>query len=56
MDGGAATVVQFHMAGHQVGEEHVADLGAERPGVGPVLLDVALLIGDDGGRTSFVSD
>jgi imidazole glycerol phosphate synthase subunit HisF len=56
MDGRAATAVQFQMAGHEVGEEHVADLEAERPGVGQVLLDVALRIDDDGGRTGFVSD
>ena len=55
MDGGAATVAQFQMAGDEVGVEvgqkDVADLEAEFLGVGQVLLDVALGIDDDGGRS-----
>ncbi len=60
MDGRAATVAQFQMAGDEVGvemgEEDVADLEAERFGVGQVLLDVALGIDDDGGGTGLVSE
>ena len=59
MDRRAATVAQFQMAGYEVGvevgQEDVADLEAEFLGVGQVLLDVALGIDDDGGRTGLVS-
>ena len=60
MDGRAATVAQFQMAGDEVGvevgEEDVADLKAKFLGVGQVLLDVALGVDDDGGRTGLVSE
>ena len=60
MDGCAATVAQFQMAGDEVGvevsEEDVADLEAELFGVGEVLLDVALRVDDDRGRAGLVSD
>ena len=60
MDGRAATVAQFQMAGDEVGvevgEEDVADLQAEFLGVGQVLLDIALRVDDDGGRTGLVSE
>ena len=60
MDGRAATVAQFQMAGDEVGmevgQEDVADLEAEFLGVGQVLLDVALRIDDDGGRAGLVSE
>ena len=60
MDGRAATVAQFQMAGDEVGvevgEEDVADLEAEFLGVGQVLLDVALRVDDDRGRTGLVSE
>ena len=59
MDGRAATVAQFQMAGDEVGvemgEKDVADLEAEFLGVGQVLLNVALRVDDDGGRTGLVS-
>ena len=59
MDRRAATVAQFQMAGYEIGvemsEEDVTDLEAETCGVSQVLLDVALGIDDDGGRTSLVS-
>ena len=60
MDGRAAAVAQFQMAGDEVGvevgEEDVADLEAKFLGVGQVLLDVALRIDDDGGRTGLVPE
>ena len=60
MDGRAATVAQFQMAGDEVGvevgEEDVADLEPEFLGVGQVLLDVALGVDDDGGRAGLVSE
>ena len=60
MDGRAATVAQLQMAGDEVGmkmgEKDVADLEAEFFGIGQVLLDVALRIDDDGGRTGLVSE
>ena len=60
MDRRAATVAQFQMAGDEVGvkmgEEDVADLEAEFPGVGQVLLDIALGVDDDGGRAGLVSE
>ena len=60
MDGRAATVAQFQMAGDEVGvevgQEDVADLQAEFLGVGEVLLDVALRVDDDGGRAGLVSE
>ena len=60
MDSRAATVAQFQMAGDEVGvevgEEDVADLEPEFLGVGQVLLDVALRVDDDGGRTGLVSE
>ena len=60
MDGGAAAVAQFQMAGDEVGvevgEEDVADLEAEFFGVGEVLLDVALRVDDDGGAAGFVAE
>ena len=59
MDGRAATVAQFQMAGNEVGvkvaEKDVADLEAKFLGVGQVLLDIALRIDDDGGGTGLVS-
>ena len=60
MDGRAATVAQLQMAGDEVGvevgEKDVADLEAKFFGVGQVLLDVALGVDDDGGRTGLVSE
>jgi len=60
MDGGAATVPQFQMAGNEVGvemgEEDVADLKAECLGIVDVLLDIALGVDDDGGGTGLVSE
>ena len=60
MDGRAATVAQFQMAGDkvgvEVGEKDVADLEAEFLGVGQVLLNIALRVDDDGGRTGLVSE
>jgi hypothetical protein len=60
MDGRAATVAQFQMAGDEVGvkmgEEDVADLEAEFLGVGQVLLNIALGVDDDGGRAGLVSE
>src|SRR2546422_11253777 len=48
------------MAGDKVGvkvsEENVADPEAKFLSVGQVLLDVALRVDDDGGRTGLVSD
>ena len=53
MDGGAAPVAQFQMAGNKVGmemgEKHVADLQAVFFRVDQILLNVALRINDDGG-------
>jgi hypothetical protein len=42
--------------GVEVGEEDVADLKAKFLGVGQVLLDIALRVDDDGGRTGLVSE
>ena len=60
MDGRAAAVAQLQMAGDEVGvevgEEDMADLEAKFFGVGQILLDVALGVDDDGGRTGFVSE
>ncbi len=60
IDGRAATVPQFQMAGHEigvkVGQEDVADLQAEFLGIGQVLLDIALRVDDDRGRAGLVSD
>ena len=53
MNGGAATVAQFQMAGDEigveVGEKDVTDPEAKFVGVGQVLLDNALGVDDDGG-------
>ena len=59
MDGRTATVAQFQVAGDEVGvevaEEDMADLEAKFFRVGQVLLNVALRVDDDGGRTCLVS-
>ena len=59
MDGRAATVAEFQMAGHEigveVGEKYVPDLQAEGRGIGQVLLNIALRIDNDGGRAGLVS-
>ena len=59
MDGCAATVAQFQMAGDKVGvemgEKDVADLEAKFLGVGQVLLNIALGVDDDRGRTGLVA-
>jgi hypothetical protein len=59
MDGRAATVAQLQMAGDEVGvkvgQEGMADLKAELLGVGQLLLNIALRIDDDSGRTGLVS-
>ena len=60
MDRRAATVAQFQMPGDEVGvkmgEEYVPDLEAEFLRIGQVLLDIALRVDDDGGRTGLVSE
>ena len=60
MDGRAALVAQLQMPGNKISmkmrEKNVADVEAEFIGIGQVLLDVALRIDDDGGRTSLVSE
>jgi hypothetical protein len=60
MDGGATTVAQFQMAGYEisveVSEENMPDFEAKFPGIGQVLLNVALRIDDDCGRTGFVPE
>ena len=60
VDGRAAAVAEFEMAGDEIGvemsEEDVADLEAERLCVGEVLLDIALGVDDDGGGAGFVGD
>jgi hypothetical protein len=57
-DGCAATVAQFQMAGPKVGvemsEKDVADLKSHFLGVGQVLLNIALGIDDNSGRTWLV--
>ncbi len=59
VDGCAATVTQFQMAGEEVGmkvcQEDVADLEAEFLGVGEIMLDIALRIYNDGRGTGFIS-
>ena len=42
--------------GMEVGEEDMADLKAKFFGVGQVLLDIALGVDDDSGRTGLVSE
>jgi hypothetical protein len=60
MDGRAAAVAKFQMAGNKVGvemcQEHVANLKAEFFSVGEVLLNIALGIDDDGGGAGLVSE
>ena len=60
MDGCAATIAQLQVAGNEVGvevaEKDMPDFEAEFFGVGQVLLDVALRVDDDGGRTGLVSE
>ena len=60
MDGRAAAVAQFEMAGDEVGvevrEEDVTDLEAELVSVVEILLDVALRVDDDGGVAGFVAE
>jgi hypothetical protein len=60
MDGRAATVTQFEVTGNEIGvemaEKDMANLQSEFCGVDKVLLDVALRVDNDGGRTSFVPE
>ena len=60
VDGGAAAVAEFEVAGDEVGvkvgEEDVADFEPELRGVGEVLVDVALRVDDDGRGSGFVTD
>ncbi len=60
VDGGAAAVAEFEVAGDEVGvkvgEEDVADFEPELRGVGEVLVDVALRVDDDGRGSGFVAD
>ena len=60
MDGGAAAVAEFQVAGDEVGmemsKEYVADLKAEGCRVGQVLLNVALGIDDDRGGTGVIAE
>ena len=59
MDGCAATIAQFQMAGDKVcvkmAQKDVADPQTEFLGVCQVLLDIALRIDDDGRRTLLVA-
>src|SRR4051794_31880579 len=60
VDFGAATISQFEMAGYEIGvemrKEDVSDLEADIPGVGQVILDIALRINDRRGCTGLVSE
>jgi hypothetical protein len=56
IDGCAATVAQFEMAGHKIGvemrEKDMADLQSQFSGVSQILLNIALRIHDDSGLRS----
>ena len=56
----AAAIAQFEMAGHKVGvkvsEEDMTDVEAELFRIGEVLMDIALRIDDDRGRTLFIAE
>jgi hypothetical protein len=60
VDGGAAAVAEFEVAGDEIGvevsEEDVADVEAAGFGVGEVLLDVALRVDHDGGGGGLIGD
>jgi hypothetical protein len=59
VDSCAATVAQLQMPGDKVGvemaEKDVADLEAQFLGVGQILLNIALGVNDDSGRTGLVA-
>ena len=60
MDGRAAAVAQFQMAGHEVrvevGQENMPNCAAELLGIRQVLLDVALRVDDSGATAALVGD
>src|SRR5208337_735897 len=60
MDGRAATIAQLQVTGDEVSvevaEKNMADLQPKFLGIGQILLDVALRVDDDGGRTVLISE